>query len=264
MTDTEESPVLVEMDGAVCRITINRPKQRNALNDKVTSGIAAGFATAQADPAIRAIVLTGAGDRVFCAGGDLSPQPDGSPFATDPARPQLQLTEMFRAFETCTLPIIARVNGHALGGGFGLVCAADLAVGVEGARLGTPEVGVGLFPMTILPYMLHVLPRRKVMELCMRGTPWSAERAAAEGVLNAVAPVGELDRVLDELLADITRQSPTAMRLGKLAVHAIQDMPIHEAQQYTQLMLPIMAATRDAKEGFRAFQEKRAPEWPNG
>lgn len=264
MADTEENPVRVEMDGAVCRITIDRPERRNALNDMVTGGIAAGLASAQADPAIRAVVLTGAGDRVFCAGGDLSPQPDGSPFATDPARPQLQLTEMFRAFETCTLPVIARVNGHALGGGFGLVCVADLAVGVEGARLGTPEVGVGLFPMTILPYMLRVLPRRKVMELCMRGTPWSAERAAAEGVLNAVAPPGELDNVLDEMLADITSCSPTAMRLGKLALHAVQDMPIHEAQQYTQLMLPVMAGTEDAKEGFRAFQEKRKPDWPNG
>lgn len=261
---TEETDVvLTAREGAVLTITINRADRRNALNDHVTGGIAAALKAAQADDAVRAVVLTGAGDKVFCAGGDLSPQPDGSPFKTDPARPQLKLTEMFEAFEACTLPIIARVNGHALGGGFGLVCACDLAVGVKGARLGTPEVGVGLFPMTILPYMLRVLPRRKVLELCMRGTPWSAEKAYEEGLLNAVADPGDLDAVLDAFISDITSRSPTAIRLGKLAFHAIQDMPIREAQQYTQLMLPIMAGTEDGKEGFAAFQQKREPDWPN-
>ena len=262
MTD-QSAPLKIEKDGAVLRLTIDRPAQRNALNDLVTGGIARALREAQDDPDLRAVVLTGSGDKVFCAGGDLSPQPDGSPFHADFARPQLQLTEMFRAFETCTLPIIARVNGHALGGGFGLVCACDLAVGVEGARLGTPEVGVGLFPMTILPYMLRVLPRRKVLELCMRGTPWDAKRAFEEGLLNAVTTPDTLDAVLDEILADIVKRSPTAIRLGKLALHAVQDMSIHEAQQYTQLMLPVMARTEDAKEGFRAFQEKRSPDWPN-
>lgn len=261
---TEESDVvLTGRDGPVFRITINRADRRNALNDHVTGGIAAALKAAQADDSVRAVVLTGAGDKVFCAGGDLSPQPDGSPFKTDPARPQLKLTEMFEAFEACTLPIIARVNGHALGGGFGLVCACDLAVGVKGARLGTPEVGVGLFPMTILPYMLRVLPRRKALELCMRGVPWSAEKAYEEGLLNAVADPGDLDAVLDAFVSDITSRSPTAIRLGKLAYHAIQDMPIREAQQYTQLMLPIMAGTEDGKEGFAAFQQKREPDWPN-
>lgn len=261
---TEDTDVvLTAREGPVLTITINRADRRNALNDHVTGGIAAALKAAQADDAVRAVVLTGAGDKVFCAGGDLSPQPDGSPFKTDPARPQLKLTEMFEAFEACTLPIIARVNGHALGGGFGLVCACDLAVGVKGARLGTPEVGVGLFPMTILPYMLRVLPRRKVLELCMRGTPWSAEKAYEEGLLNAVADPGDLDAVLDAFISDITSRSPTAIRLGKLAFHAIQDMPIKEAQQYTQLMLPIMAGTEDGKEGFAAFQQKREPDWPN-
>lgn len=260
---SDDTPVLTERRGQVFWITINRPERNNAMNDHVTGGIAAGLKAAQADEGVRAVVLTGAGEKTFCAGGDLSPQPDGSPFRTEPSRPQLKLTDMFEAFEACTLPIIARVNGHALGGGFGLVCACDLAVGVKGARLGTPEVGVGLFPMTILPYMLRVLPRRKVLELCMRGTPWSADRAYEEGLLNAVAEPGGLDAALDEILADIVKRSPTAIRLGKTAFHAVQDMPIREAQQYTQLMLPIMAGTEDGKEGFAAFQQKRDPDWPN-
>ena len=260
---SDDQPVLTEKRDRTFWITINRPERNNAMNDHVTGGIAEALRAAQADEGIRAVVLTGAGEKTFCAGGDLSPQPDGSPFKTEPSRPQLKLTDMFEAFEACTLPIIARVNGHALGGGFGLVCACDLAVGVKGARLGTPEVGVGLFPMTILPYMLRVLPRRKVLELCMRGTPWSAERAWEEGLLNAVAEPGGLDDLLDEFLADIVKRSPTAIRLGKTAYHAVQDMPIREAQQYTQLMLPIMAGTEDGKEGFAAFQQKRDPDWPN-
>ena len=260
---SDDRPVLTEKRDRTFWITINRPERNNAMNDHVTGGIAEALKAAQADEDIRAIVLTGAGEKTFCAGGDLSPQPDGSPFKTEPSRPQLKLTDMFEAFEACTLPIIARVNGHALGGGFGLVCACDLAVGVKGARLGTPEVGVGLFPMTILPYMLRVLPRRKVLELCMRGTPWSAERAREEGLLNAIAEPGGLDDLLEEFLTDIVKRSPTAIRLGKTAYHAVQDMPIREAQQYTQLLLPIMAGTEDGKEGFAAFQQKRDPDWPN-
>lgn len=251
--------VLQESLGAVLRLTINRPERRNALNEEVCAGLAAGLDAAEADPAVRAIVITGSGEQAFCAGGDLKPGADGAPFAIDPAHPDHYVIALFRRMERCRLPIIARVNGHALAGGLGLVCACDLAVGVETARLGVPESRLGLFPMMILSYMMRIVPRRKLLEMCMSGEPWTAAEAQALGLLNYVAPPTELDTRLEWLLARIVDKSPTAIRLGKQAFRTIEDMPLDKAFEYTQLMLPLMAMTEDAREGFAAFNAKREP-----
>jgi len=253
--------VLHELRGAVQWIIINRPERRNALNEAVAHGIAEGLRSAASQPEVRAIVLTGAGDRAFCAGGDLQPAADGSPFEADPARPHNPVIQLFKEFERCELPTLARVNGHALAGGLGLVCACDLAIAAESATLGVPESGIGLFPMMILPYMARTLPRRKLFEWCITGARWTARQALEADLLNAVAPDAELDDRVDRLLAQIVDKSPTAIRLGKMGFHAIQDMTIPQAFEYTQMVLPMMARTEDAKEGFAAFREKRAPRW---
>jgi len=125
-------PVLVEQRGAVQWITINRPEQRNAMNDAVADGIREGLAVAAGNGDVRAIVLTGAGDRAFCAGGDLGAAADG-PFQVDPARPANAVIALFREFERCELPTIARINGHALAGGMGLACACDMAIASSNA-----------------------------------------------------------------------------------------------------------------------------------
>jgi enoyl-CoA hydratase/carnithine racemase len=250
----EEGPIQIEARGPVHWITIDRPAQRNAFNDDVLAGIARGLEAAQSDPAIRAIVLTGAGDRAFCAGGDLRSDGDG-PFQVDPAHPKNGVIELFKTFESCGLPTIARVNGHALAGGLGLVCACDFAI------LGVPETTVGLFPMMILPYLQRTLSRRKLLEWCITGTRWSAAEALEADLLNYVVGADELDAKVDWLLERILDKSPTAIRLGKLGFHALQDMSLEQAFEYAQLMLPNMARSEDAKEGFRAFQEKRPPQF---
>ena len=255
MSDT---PVRLEPRGPVQWITIDREAQRNAFNDAVLRGIADGLERAQTNPDIRAIVLTGAGDRAFCAGGDLGSEGAG-PFQVDPARPENAAISLFKSFERCTLPTIARINGHALAGGLGLVCACDLAIAVDTATLGVPETGVGLFPMMILPYMQRTMPRGKLLEWCITGMRWSAAEALEADLVNYVVPPDQLDAKLDWLLARIVDKSPTALRLGKLGFHALQDMPLPQAFDYAQLMLPNMARTEDAKEGFQAFLEKRAP-----
>lgn len=253
--------VLCETRGAVRWIQINRPERRNAFNEAVADGIAQGLRDAQADPALRAIVLTGVGDKAFCAGGDMKPAADGSPFEANPARPENRVIELFKEFERCGLPTLARVNGHALAGGLGLVCACDLAIATESATLGVPESGVGLFPMMILPYMLRTLPRRKLMEWCITGVRWTAQEALEADLLNYAVPDDEFDAKVDWLLGRIVDKSPTAIRLGKLGLRAVQDMTVPQAFEYTQLMLPNMAKTQDAKEGFAAFRDKRAPRW---
>ena len=256
-----EESVLLDARGPVQWISINRPERRNALNESVARGIAQGLVEAQSNPAIRAVVLTGVGDKAFCAGGDMQPAADGSPFEADPARPINPVIELFREFERCTLPTVARINGHALAGGLGLVCACDLAVATESATLGVPESSVGLFPMMILPYMLRTMPRRKLLEWCITGVRWSAQEALEADLLNYVAPDAEFDAKVDWLLGRIVDKSPSAIRLGKLGFRALQDMTIPQGFEYAQLMLPNMAKTEDAKEGFAAFVEKRAPVW---
>jgi enoyl-CoA hydratase/carnithine racemase len=254
--------VRYERRGAVLWITIDREERRNALNEDVANGIADGVRLAQGDRSVRAIVLTGAGDRVFCAGGDVKPDAEGNPFEIDPAQPRNPVVELFKEMERCDVPIVARVNGHAYGGGFGLVCACDMAVASEDASLGTPEARIGLFPMMILPYMLRVVPRRALLEMCVTGEPWTAAEARALGIVNHVAPAAELDGKLDWFLQRFTGNSPTAVRLGKHALHAIADMTLPQSLDFAQSFLAQMARTQDAREGFRAFNERRRPDWP--
>ncbi len=254
--------VKTERDGAVLRITIDRPERRNALNEEVCAGIAAAIDVAEASPGVRVVVLTGSGDKVFCAGGDLKPGADGTPFVIDPANPRHYVIQLFRRLERCGLPVIARVNGHAMAGGLGLVCACDMAVSTDTAQFGVPESKLGLFPMMILSYMMRIIPRRKLYEIATTGEPFSATEALAMDIVNHVVPAEELDTKLDWLIGRIADKSPTAIKLGKQAFRAIEDMPLDKAFEYTQLMLPIMAMTEDAKEGFAAFNEKRAPQWP--
>jgi enoyl-CoA hydratase/carnithine racemase len=255
------NPVRIERNDAVLTITIDRIERRNALNEAVAEGVFAGLDEAEADRQIRAVVLTGAGDKAFCAGGDLQPAADGTPFTIDPADPRHYVARLLRRMDACRLPLIARLNGHALAGGFGLACACDLVVAREDALLGVPEVKVGLFPMMILPYLLRVMPYRTMMEMCVTGEPMTGSEAAARGFINYAAPAAELDAKVAWLAGRIVTKSPTGVRLGKQALAKIREMSTDSALEYAQFMLANMARTRDAKEGFAAFNEKRAAQW---
>ena len=255
------SDVLVERRGAVQWITINRPARRNAINEAVIAAIGRGIAEAMGEPAVRAIVLTGAGDQAFCAGADLKPNVEGAAFDVDFSRPRHYVIDLFKLMEECTLPIVARVNGHALAGGLGLLCACDMAIAADDARFGTPESRIGMFPMMILTYMLRIIPRRKLLEMCVTAEQFDAQAALDMGLLNYVVPRAELDAKVAWLLERIVDKSPTGVRLGKQALHAMQDMSLREAFEFAQVMVPVMASTGDAREGMKAFQEKRKPAW---
>jgi len=254
-------PVEVKRENAVLTITINRAERRNALNEAVAKGIAAGLDGAEADRSIRVVVLTGAGKDAFCAGGDMKPAADGAPFTIDPADPRHYVADLLRRMDACRLPLIARLNGHALAGGFGLACACDLVVAREDALLGVPEVRVGLFPMMILPYLLRVVPYRVLMDLCLSGEPITAVEAARLNIVNSTAPATELDAKVAALVDRVAVKSPSGIRLGKQALSKIREMSVDSALEYAQFMLANMARTRDAREGFAAFNERRAPQW---
>jgi len=255
------SEVRCERRGAARWLTIARESSRNALNEAVLDGLREGLLSLDDEREIRAVVITGAGDKAFCAGGDLKPTAEGDPFRVDPAQLDNPVVKLFRSIIDCPVPVIARVNGHALAGGFGLACATDFAVVADHARLGVPEARIGIFPMMILPYMLRTIPRRKLLELCLTGEPMTAAEALAHGIVNHVVPQAELDGKVEALVSSIAQCSPSALRMGRRALATIEDLSLIEALEYAQRMLPLMARTQDAREGFKAFNERRAPVW---
>jgi methylglutaconyl-CoA hydratase len=253
-----ENPVLYDVRNTVAWITINRPDRRNALNDDVVQAISNGIARAVDDQA-RAIVLTGAGDKAFCAGGDLGKASDA--FSYDFSKPVIPSANMMRAAYACSLPIVARVNGHCLAGGMALLGMSDLAVAAETARFGLPEVKVGLFPMQVLAVLQTIIPQRKLAELCLTGEPIDAAEAKDFGLVNYIAPPVELDDKLDWLLSRILDKSPSAQRRGIYAMKAARGMAFSQALAFLESQIVLTAQTEDAKEGRAAFLEKRPPRW---
>ena len=258
MTDT--SSVLIEKRGAALHITINRPEKRNAINADVIAGIARGYRAADDDADVRVIVLTGTGDKAFCAGADLANT--GGAFAHDHSKPNVPFADLFRLAQNAAKPAIARVNGVTMAGGMGLLCMTDMAVASDHAIFGLPEVKVGVFPMQVLSLLQGIAPRRLVNEWAISGEPFDAKTALAAGLLNYVVPPGELDAKVEWLIGRITDKSPTAIRRGKYAMRAMASMSFDEAIAYTESQIAITAMTEDAKEGLKAFAEKRKPVWP--
>ena len=249
---------------SVVWVTINRPDAMNAMNQDVMRDLTAAFCEISSDPSVRAVVLTGAGERAFCAGGDIKAGADGhkSPYQMSPGETH-PLVRLFKAVNDINVPIIARVNGHALGGGFGLVCMADMAIGSRNAKLGSPEVKIGIFPMVILAHMLRLVPLRSLYEMAITGRVWSADDAFSNGIFNSVVDTTkELDAAVDNLLTQILANSQTAVRVGIKALKSMEYMDFEERLSYAQLVIDSLSKTEDAKEGMAAFTEKRKPIWP--
>jgi methylglutaconyl-CoA hydratase len=239
-------------------ITINRPGKRNALNGQVIDGIREGLRIAHGDPDVRVVVLTGAGEKAFCAGADLQP---GEGFAVDLSRPNGAYADLLREAQAATLPIVARVNGACMAGGMGLLCMADVAVAADDALFGLPEVKVGVFPMQVLSLLKDLVPRRIVREWALAGEPFSATEARCAGLLNHVVLRSDLDTRTQWLIDRFADKSPTAIRWGKYAMRAMSDMTFDQAIAYTESQIALMPMTEDAREGIAAFQEKRPPSW---
>ncbi len=257
---TDSNSVLLEKRGQAFWITINRPDKRNAINADVVAGIARGYREAHDDRDVRVIVLTGAGDKAFCAGADL--QNSGAAFAMDFSRPNVDYADLLRLSQNATKPSVARVGGVCMAGGMGLLCMTDMAVAADHVIFGLPEVKVGVFPMQVLSLLQAIAPRRLVNEWALTGEPFDARTAHAAGLVNHVVPSAELDAKVDWLIGRIVDKSPTAIRRGKYAMRAIASMSFDESIAYTESQIALLAMTEDAKEGLKAFGEKRKPSWP--
>ena len=219
----ELAAVRYETAPPVARITINRPEKRNALNVAVMAELRSAFAKAREDDAIRVVVLTGEGDKAFSAGGDLGG------FTADQSKVEQHrlrgtLVDLFEDMNRLGKPIVARVNGHALAGGFGLMCACDLVVTADTAEFGMPEINTGLWPFIITAVVRHAMPERKALELMMTGERIDAIEASQWGIVNQVVPAGELDKAVDALCETLASKSPLIMKLGKDSFYASRDM----------------------------------------
>lgn len=249
----------VETDAHVRTVTLARAQKRNALATKTVGELSAALAEAEADDEVRVVVLTGTGEKAFCAGGDL---------AGDLGKPFLEGHEGRRAYGRLLVqmrrlgrPLIARVNGYALGGGLGLVAVCDLAVAADDARFGTPEVNLGLFPWMIAAVLYRTLPAKAVNELILTGEKIDAEAARAMGLVNRVVPRADLDAAVADLAGKVAGKSPAILRLGRRGLATMADMPFDGAVEFLASQLSLNTLTEDAMEGVAAFMQKRPPEW---
>jgi enoyl-CoA hydratase/carnithine racemase len=243
--------ILVDDRGPIGRITLNRPERKNPLGPTTLAELTDALAALKANPAVRVVVITGAGD-TFCAGGDLKVMA-GTRTAT--------FVDLFASLHGLGKPVIAMVNGNALAGGLGLMVACDLVVCADHARLGTTEIAVGLWPMMITAEITRSVGRKATLDMMLTGRKLSAQEALACGLVNRVVPAAQLEAETLALATDIASRSPSTLALGLHAFYRAQDMEYEPQLRYLQGELTRVLATEDAMEGITAFIGKRAPVW---
>lgn len=252
--------VRTELAESVLTVTIDRPEQRNALNADVNRGLLDALRHAADDDAVRVVVLTGAGDRAFCAGADLGGiNPDAG--AVELHRARDMFAEVLRGLRALPKPVVARVNGAALAGGFGLALGCDLAVAADTATFGTTEVKVGMWPYLISAVIIEHLGPKRTMDLVLSGRRMPAAEALEWGLVNQVVPADELDAAVGAVAVGLAALSPLVLALGKESYARAAQMTRDDALAYLAGRLDLHLQTEDAAEGITAFLQKRPPQW---
>lgn len=240
-------------------LTIDEPEKRNPLSLDSMSDLADAVRQAGDDDNVRVIVITGAGDVAFSAGGDLSGGFVDSPLPDHQSRGAL--ADLFRVMRSTPKPIIGRVNGLALGGGFGVAAACDITIASDQARFGTPEIDLGLWPMMISTVLLPLVPRKQLLEMMLVGRIIDAEEARDLGIVTRVVSHDHLDAAVGEIVLELCSKSPAALALGKSSFYAMEGMDFDTALDHLHIGLTAVSFTEDAVEGVSAFLEKRPPTW---
>jgi len=250
--------LLLDCDGAVATVTINRPKVLNALNTQTIDELRRAMLNLQHDAAIRVVIITGAGDKSFVAGADINELAEHTPVA---AR-QRALTgqHVFDIIEKLGKPVIAAINGYALGGGCELAMACTFRLAADTAKLGQPEINLGLIPgYAGTQRLTRLVGKGRALELLLLGAPIAAADAERIGLVNRVVSPGELMATARAVASALAAQAPIAVRHILDAVHRGGDMPFSDGCAYEATLFGLTAATEDMREGTRAFLEKRKP-----
>jgi enoyl-CoA hydratase len=254
-----EERIVVETADHIAVVTINRPKVLNALDVPTLLELEAAFDRVERNDDVRVIIITGAGERAFVAGGDIADLNSRNGLAHYREFAEI-VHRVFRKIEICDKPTIAAVNGYALGGGTELVLATDIRILAENARLGLPEITLGLFPGAGgTQRIIRQVPPCRAKEIMFTGDQISAAEAVAIGLANKVVPQQNVLAEARTLAAKIAAKSPLVLKLLKRTLTNGADMPLSAALPYEQSMIGLVLDTNDAHEGCSAFLEKRAP-----
>lgn len=257
MTD---SPLLTADHDAIRVITVNRPDKLNALNAATLDALHAAIDAAAGDDAVRAVVLTGAGPKAFVAGADIAEMSGLTPVQGRDFSQRGQ--RMMRRVEKMPKPVIAMVNGFALGGGLELAMCCHLRIAADTAKVGQPEINLGLVPgFGGTQRLLRLAGRAAVLELCLTGAPIDATRAQQLGIVNRVVPAAKLEAETMKLAAQLAAAAPLALRGILDCVNVGADCALDEAMEYEAAQFGLVFSTDDMREGTRAFLERRKPEF---
>ena len=251
----------IASDPGILTIALDQPETRNALSDQLLDELLDAFGRARQDAAVRCVVLTSTHDKVFSSGGNLAGFAADVPLIRKHFDTTSKFPRLFRAIGELGKPTLCAANGHVLAGALGIALACDLIVAKEGARFGTPEINVGVFPFMIMALLYRNVGRKKTNELLLLGEQISAADAERIGIVNRVVAADAFDAAVADWAGQLARKSPVLMRMGKDAMFRQQDMAFADALEYLQAQLTIAFSTEDIQEGVKAFFDKRDPVW---
>jgi enoyl-CoA hydratase/carnithine racemase len=251
-----EPHLLYHVENNIACLTINREAQRNAISLEAIELFLKYLDEAETDEDARVILISGSGDKAFCAGADLSAAADG----------RIQqgfksYAELLKKLSGYPKPVVAKINGACMAGGMGLMLACDIVIAKNDAKFGTPEVNVGLWPMMIGALIYRNVLRKKAMEMMLLGERLTADQALNMGLITRVVQPEDLEEEVAQILITLAAKSPIGMKIGKEAFYAMADMPFEEAVDFLSDKIAEVAATEDAREGITAFIEKRKPKF---
>jgi enoyl-CoA hydratase len=252
--------LLLERDGAVAIVTINRPQVLNALNSQTLDELRRVILDLQRDESVRVVVLTGAGNKAFVAGADINELAVQRP--TSGREHALAGQHVFDLVENMGKPVLAAINGYALGGGCELAMACTLRIAADTAKLGQPEIALGLIPGYAGTQRLpRLVGKGRAMEMILTGAPIGADEALRIGLVNRVCPAADLLATARAMAHELARAAPIAMRYIINAVNKGLEMPLAEASQYEATLFGLAVSTDDMREGTAAFLQKRKAEF---
>ena len=253
------SDLLYEVKNNVAYITINRETNKNSISSDAVTLFLESLETAEADNEVRVVCVSGAGDKVFCSGADLG---GGIGKGTGKKNQAFKnYAALITRLAKFSKPTLAKINGHCMAGGTGFMLACDIVIAKEGAKFGTPEVNVGLFPMMIGALIFRNVLRKKAMEMILLGEKLTAKQALEMGMITRAVPEDQFESEVENVLKMITSKSPIGLKIGKEAFRDIETLDLEEAVNFLSEKLIEVASTEDAVEGITAFLEKRTPKF---